>query len=78
MTGVKTRALPIWPVRAGKVTEYAKGAEPKHYLDGQFWIANLDPGESRKGGTGGGAGLIALWHKCPHLGCTVPWRPESR
>jgi cytochrome b6-f complex iron-sulfur subunit len=64
------------PVPAGKVTEYAKGAEPKHYLDGQFWITNLDPGESRKGGTGGGAGLIALWHKCPHLGCTVPWRPE--
>ncbi|HEY7268247.1 MAG TPA: Rieske 2Fe-2S domain-containing protein, partial [Dehalococcoidia bacterium] len=18
----------------------------------------------------------ALWHKCPHLGCTVPWREE--
>lgn len=64
------------PVPAGKVSEYAKGANPKHFLDGQFFVANLDPAETRAGGTGGGAGLIALWHKCPHLGCTVPWRPE--
>jgi cytochrome b6-f complex iron-sulfur subunit len=64
------------PVPAGKVTEYLKGANPKHYSEGQFWIGNLDPAESRAGGTGGGHGLIALWHKCPHLGCTVPWRPE--
>ena len=64
------------PVPAGKVTEYPKGGEPKHFLDGQFWIVNLDPAESRPGGAGGGSGLIALWHKCPHLGCTVPWRPE--
>ena len=21
-------------------------------------------------------GLVALWQKCPHLGCTVPWRPD--
>ena len=63
-------------VPAGKVSEYQKGGEPKHYADGQFWLANLDPAESRNGGTGGGAGLIALWHKCPHLGCTVPWRKE--
>lgn len=64
------------PVPAGNVSEYAKGAPPKHFLDGQFFVANLDPGETRPGGAGGGSGLIALWHKCPHLGCTVPWRPE--
>ncbi len=63
-------------VPAGKVSEYPKGGEPKHYMDGQFWLANLDPADSRKSGPGGGAGLIALWHKCPHLGCTVPWRKE--
>ena len=64
------------PVAAGKVSEYPKGGEPKHYSDGAFWISNLDPAEKRPGGTGGGSGLIALWHKCPHLGCTVPWRKE--
>ncbi len=64
------------PVPAGKVADYKKGADPKHFLDGQFWVVNLDAEESRTGGSGGGAGLVALWHKCPHLGCTVPWRPE--
>ncbi len=64
------------PVPAGKVSDYPQGADPVHNLDGQFWIANLDPKETRKGGTGGAEGFLALWHKCPHLGCTVPWRPE--
>jgi cytochrome b6-f complex iron-sulfur subunit len=62
------------PVPAGNVSDFARGAEPKHFPDGQFWLANLDPDETRPGGSGGAAGLIALWHKCPHLGCTVPWR----
>ncbi|HZO31992.1 MAG TPA: ubiquinol-cytochrome c reductase iron-sulfur subunit [Chloroflexota bacterium] len=22
-------------------------------------------------------GVLALWWKCPHLGCTVPWKPED-
>jgi cytochrome b6-f complex iron-sulfur subunit len=22
-------------------------------------------------------GFLALWTKCPHLGCTVPWRPDE-
>jgi cytochrome b6-f complex iron-sulfur subunit len=64
------------PVAAGKVADYKQGADPIHNLDGQFWIAYLDPKETRPGGTGGADGLLALWHKCPHLGCTVPWRPE--
>jgi cytochrome b6-f complex iron-sulfur subunit len=64
------------PVSAGKVSDYPRGGEPKHVLDGQFWLANLDPAETREGGTGGADGFLALWHKCPHLGCTVPWRGE--
>ena len=24
----------------------------------------------------GGPGFLALWWKCPHLGCTVPWRDD--
>ncbi|RLT40934.1 MAG: ubiquinol-cytochrome c reductase iron-sulfur subunit [Chloroflexi bacterium] len=62
------------PVPAGNVKDFAKGAEPKAFSEGQFWLVNLDPAESRPGGSGGAAGLIALWRKCPHLGCTVPWR----
>ncbi len=63
------------PVPAGKVTELAKGAAPKEYPIGQFWLINLDPAEARAGGSGGGDGILALWRKCPHLGCSVPWRP---
>lgn len=36
---------------------------------GRFWLVNLTEAQ-------GGPGLLALWWKCPHLGCTVPWRPN--
>lgn len=62
------------PVPAGKVTDFPRGGEPKHFAEGQFWLANLDPGRAGENGTGGASGLMALWRKCPHLGCTVPWR----
>ena len=62
------------PVPAGNISEFRKGGDPVHFITGQFWLVNLDPSEMRAGGSGGGDGLLALWHKCPHLGCTVPWR----
>lgn len=62
------------PVPAGNTADYVKGAPPVPNSEGQFWMANLDPAETRPGGSGGGDGLLALWRKCPHLGCTVPWR----
>lgn len=62
------------PVSAGKVADYQPGADPKEFIEGQFWLVNLDPAEDRPGGSGGGSGLLALWRKCPHLGCSVPWR----
>jgi cytochrome b6-f complex iron-sulfur subunit len=58
------------------------GADPIHFLEGKVWLVNLKPGEgvpeefrsfapaSEQGG------LLALYHKCVHLGCTVPWRPD--
>ncbi|MBM3138819.1 MAG: ubiquinol-cytochrome c reductase iron-sulfur subunit [Chloroflexi bacterium] len=64
------------PVPAGRVSEYPKGGEPRYNSEGQFWLANLDPGETRGGGSGGADGFLALWQKCPHLGCVVPWRGE--
>ena len=62
------------PVPAGKVAEFKKGGEPRANTEGQFWLANLDPSDASASGSGGADGLLALWRKCPHLGCTVPWR----
>jgi cytochrome b6-f complex iron-sulfur subunit len=62
------------PVPGGNLADFPKGSDPQHFLSGQFFLVNLDPSESRPGGSDGGDGLLALWHRCPHLGCTVPWR----
>jgi cytochrome b6-f complex iron-sulfur subunit len=43
--------------------------EKKQIPEGRFWLVNLTAEQ-------GGPGLLALWWKCPHLGCTVPWRPD--
>lgn len=36
-------------------------APPYRYTAGHFYLAHNEDG------------LLALWWKCPHLGCTVPW-----
>ena len=49
----------------------APGADPVRIPDGRFWLVNIAPGAAESPG-----GLLALYQKCPHLGCTVPWRPD--
>lgn len=44
-------------------------------LDAKAWIMRLGSLQSEREGAPQGA-VIALYQKCPHLGCTVPWRPE--
>lgn len=44
-------------------------------LDAKAWIMRLDDVQAERNGGQPGA-ILALYHKCPHLGCTVPWRPE--
>jgi cytochrome b6-f complex iron-sulfur subunit len=47
-------------VYAGKVDEFPAGSV-SYILSGRFFIIrNAD-------------GLLALWQKCTHLGCAVPW-----
>jgi cytochrome b6-f complex iron-sulfur subunit len=52
-------------VPAGSVP---KPGEKVQIGEGRFWLVNLTAEQ-------GGPGLLALWWKCPHLGCTVPWQP---
>ena len=49
----------------------APGADPVHIVEGRVWLVNIPAGEADSPG-----GLLALYQKCPHLGCTVPWRAE--
>jgi len=56
-------------VAASKIP--APGADPVHVVEGRFWLVNIPAGEADSPG-----GLLALYQKCPHLGCTVPWRAD--
>lgn len=63
---VKGFGAPV-DVAAGNIPP--PGGDPVRVVEGRFWLLNLAEGE---GGSPGG--LLALYQKCPHLGCTVPWR----
>ena len=44
-------------------------------LDAKAWIMRLGAEQAEREGAPQGS-VIALYHRCPHLGCTVPYRPE--
>ena len=52
-------------VNAGQVDEFQPGTV-SHVQKGRAYISRLEDG-----------GFLALWHRCTHLGCTVPWREEE-
>jgi len=52
-----------------------EGGDPIVIQEGRFFLLNLQAGTTAHGEKTPG-GLLALWRKCPHLGCTVPWRPD--
>ena len=49
------------------------GTDPVRISGGKFWLANLQGSQGDVLGVGGTGGLMALYWKCPHLGCSVPW-----
>ncbi len=53
-------------VSAGTVDQFPPGTK-KEVPVGKFWLVHLTEEQ-------GGPGFLALWWKCPHLGCTVPWK----
>ena len=52
------------------------GADPARISEGKFWLSNLLGAQGDVFQVGGTGGLLALYWKCPHLGCTVPWNPN--
>ncbi len=63
------------PITVPPVLIPEEGGEPIRNIEGRFWLLNLVPGPSSTGAESPG-GLLALYQKCPHLGCTVPWRND--
>jgi cytochrome b6-f complex iron-sulfur subunit len=57
---------PTAQVYAGRVDEFEVG-QPVEFRDGKFWLVKQEDGS-----------FIALFWRDPHLGCTVPWRPDFR
>ena len=53
-------------VVAGQLEEFEPGTV-SHVREGRFYFSRLDDG-----------GLMALWQRCPHLGCTVTWVNETQ
>lgn len=53
-------------VVAGKVNEFKPGTV-SHIQDGHFYLSRLEDGSA-----------LALWQRCTHLGCTVPWRDDEK
>ncbi|HZQ37249.1 MAG TPA: Rieske 2Fe-2S domain-containing protein [Dehalococcoidia bacterium] len=54
------------------------GQDPNKIFAMKGYVVNLKPGEGGFQSTPGSAkgGILGLYQKCPHLGCTVPWRPD--
>ena len=48
-------------VTAGRVEEFLPGTVSR-IQKGRFYLSRLEDG-----------GFLALWQRCTHLGCTVPW-----
>jgi cytochrome b6-f complex iron-sulfur subunit len=51
------------------------GSDPIRISAGKFWLVNLQGAQGDVLNVGGQGGLLALYWKCPHLGCSVPWNP---
>ncbi len=47
-----------------------------HNLDAKTWLVRFNDEQAGHNPPAQSGSVVALYHKCPHLGCTVPWRPD--
>jgi cytochrome b6-f complex iron-sulfur subunit len=48
---------------------------PRKVTEAKAWLLKLDAEQAERNGGQEGA-ILALYQKCPHLGCSVPWRED--
>lgn len=59
----------------GTIDALAPGKK-MHNLDAKTWLVRLDAEQAKHNPPAQEGAVLALYHKCPHLGCTVPYRPD--
>ena len=59
----------------GTIDALAPGKK-MHNLEAKAWLVRLDAEQARHNPPAVEGAVLALYHKCPHLGCTVPYRPD--
>ncbi len=47
-----------------------------HNLDAKAWIVRFDADQAKHNPGAQEGSVLAIYHKCVHLGCTVPYRPD--
>ncbi|MHB8376139.1 MAG: QcrA and Rieske domain-containing protein [Dehalococcoidia bacterium] len=66
-------------ISVGPLSLFEEG-KPVHNLDARAWIMKFDKRhadiENMAGNHVKPGAILALYQKCPHLGCTVPWRAD--
>jgi cytochrome b6-f complex iron-sulfur subunit len=61
-------------VFVGTVDQLAPG-DKLHNLDAKAWVVRFDADQAAHTGAPEGS-ILALYHRCVHLGCTVPFRSD--
>ncbi|MEK7848514.1 MAG: ubiquinol-cytochrome c reductase iron-sulfur subunit [Chloroflexota bacterium] len=79
LEGVGATLLSLWPkvqagafggrIEAGNVDEFPLGSVTYH-MEGRCYVSHVRTAD-------GGSGLLALYRRCTHLGCVVPWRADE-
>lgn len=62
-------------ISVGTVDQLAVG-QKLHNLDARAWIVRLNAEQAGHNPPAKEGSILALYHKCPHLGCTVPYRAD--
>ncbi len=47
-----------------------------HNLDAKAWVVRFDAQQAARNPGAQEGSVLAIYHKCVHLGCTVPYRPD--
>jgi cytochrome b6-f complex iron-sulfur subunit len=64
-------------VYVGTVDQLTQAPGQKlHNLDAKAWLVLLTGDKVRRNPGAQEGSIMALYHKCVHLGCTVPWRAD--